>query len=277
MGWWDEDTCRFVSPYFEALVFNTIPLVSTIKQIVEFPPDASAAEKIDLLIRTGLENMTPNDFVEPDGNSDKFEDPIGQLWAFYLKRHILNLYMAPQVQTANSKGEVCRVFNGDTDVAIELARNGTEAVVKEHWARFDDQYKHWKGRSAVLNIQLTGRALVAIPDANIYTFFKNSNKLYHGLKLVENFKGAQIETPPSSSPQTRGPIVRDSSSKKHYSTWSRPVMPLAMRNFNYAQIGPPLVSLRSLRLPRGTIGSGKHQYCPIGMPPTKRLLLRFLR
>jgi hypothetical protein len=226
LGWWDEYTCRwFMSAYVMTLMFNEVPAVSHSKDIVEFPPDASAAELIDLLIRTGLEKMTPNDFVD-----DKFDYSIGYLWAFYLRSRMPQLYLclAPQVRTVNSNVRtldfVFNTCNGNTDVVIDLMFNGAEADVNEHWARLDDEYKPWKGRSAMLNIQLTGRDMVAFPGANVYTFFTNSNKLYHGHKLVKTFKGAQIKIPPHSSGMD--------DNKKHYSTWSRP-MPPAKRLLRY--------------------------------------------
>ncbi len=77
----------------------------------------------------------------------------------------------------------------------------------------------------MLNIQLTGRALVAIPGANVFTFLKGDNKLYRGHELVTSFKGAKIPTPPGSM---RPPIPRGNGlGTRSYATWTRLLPPTA--------------------------------------------------
>jgi hypothetical protein len=77
------------------------------------------------------------------------------------------------------------LFNGETDVAIELIRSGEKNNENEkHWKRFSEDYKEWTGRCAVLNFQMTGKNVTPIKGANLYTFLYDTNELYHGNVII---------------------------------------------------------------------------------------------
>ena len=207
MGLWNNSTCRFVSPFFKNHCFNTIPKApenqSDEAEKVVLSLETSADEKIRAIIKTGLKHMTSQDFMEPSGDAFKYEDPIGNCWAYYVRRFMPFLYIAGQAQVnvpykelqgkrkekrKTEDDTIARLdflFNGETDVAIELVRNGEKKREnKKHWKRFSEDYKEWTDRCAVFNFQMTGTKVTQIKGANLYTFLHATNELYHGDVII---------------------------------------------------------------------------------------------
>jgi hypothetical protein len=208
LGLWINSNSCFVSTFYKNVCFRNIPQGSSInidekKQQIVLSRDSPVNKKIQAIVETGLQHMTAQDFVEPSGDTIKYEDPIGNCWAYYVRRFLPSLYIAGQVQVnvpyrdlsksrqakrkteSDTTARLDFLFNGETDVAIELVRNGEQNDENEkHWERFSEDYKEWKDRCAVLNFQMSGKKVTPIKGANLYTFLYESNELYHGNALI---------------------------------------------------------------------------------------------
>jgi hypothetical protein len=78
----------------------------------------------------------------------KYEDAIGFHWGCYLMKMFPQLYVAAQVQLVGDKNGkkpcIDFAFNGMNDIGIELIKNGTVNMCKEHADRFEGKYDRWK-------------------------------------------------------------------------------------------------------------------------------------
>lgn len=130
---WNESD--FVSIMFKNHLINSLPPFSDPNEIVKLNKKISVAEKIDVIITTGLKHMESIDYKEPNLKNLKYEDAITFGWVTNVKRSIPELYISIQVQAEREKHQdendariqnigkepcVDCVFNGDVDVAIEI-------------------------------------------------------------------------------------------------------------------------------------------------------------
>ena len=196
-GYWNNATKWFLSDLFVVHVFKAIPLVSTAK--IDAKPTV-----LDVLVG-GLTCMRDDDFEEPFSGNSRYEDGIGFSWGWNVKKEIPSLYVCPQTQVLKTSAGVKSslvdfYFNGNLNLAVELARNRTPAQLAEKLDKFQavqkcranlgksGAYACWPN-FAVLHFQLYGKEVV-FPSAPykdsdfFFTYHKPTNTLYQGRNVV---------------------------------------------------------------------------------------------
>lgn len=185
----------FLSSFYETVQLNRSFAHYHVKDvdIVKIPDNATADQKLELIIKTGLSKMTDNDFQDPYCDDVADEDAIGHRFGVYVSQHIAGLYIAAQVPPeGRSRAAVDYVFNGSVDVALELTRNASDRIDVEHAGRFTGEggfpsayrYEQWKDRFAVLNFQVSIDNVPSSVDNNSYTFVLKENTLYCGGRAI---------------------------------------------------------------------------------------------
>jgi hypothetical protein len=253
LGLWDSQSDQFLSSLYFNLLMNFVDNNTWKKSgVAMLPADASSEDKIEFIIEQGLVLMENQDFSEPYAGGWSHEDRVGNMWALGVRQRVPSMYVSGQTQTkrpprndgaVNKDGSLRKnmggeprvdfVFNGSTDVAIELLLTGVQTKSKDkkevnkHSLRFDEAYKRWKNSCALFTFQLTGGGSdIIVPKNGVlnYTFVYEENALYKGNMLLKHGAVSKLRTPPH-------PGVPNSSSSSPSSlsstSSSRPVTPLA--------------------------------------------------
>ena len=206
LGLWDTSTQWFVSSFLLTCLYNSINLPP--KSSEESTKPNTLHEKIESIIISGLEKMVLSDFIEPYTSIGiesvtKCEDAIGYGWAYRVKESIPNIYASPQVRGERGNREkkfptVDWIFNGETDVAIELSKNSYDLENKiKKFTSTNGVYRRWNEKFAILNFQLNGDLSSDIViDESIYHFVKDRNCLYKGNVCIKTEVCKALPSPP---------------------------------------------------------------------------------
>jgi hypothetical protein len=208
-GLWNNDTGWFLSNL----------LLSHLFQMYGENPENHPKEIIDLsspdglqnVLLYGLSNLKEDDFKEPDGINDRYENALGTILAIKI-RQIDHLYIAPQIQvidgnkrTRGSKPTIDFYFNEKLNRYLELTRNGLD--LKKHFDKFESPegkyYAHRKNY-VILDFVLSKPNPSQVPKEydteeikkRMYSFVKSKNALYLGNKLIRHGVSKYLQTPP---------------------------------------------------------------------------------
>jgi hypothetical protein len=208
-GLWNSDTDWFLSNLLLSHLFQMFGQSSKThpKEII----DLSSPDGLQNVLLYGLSKLKEDDFKEPDGINDRYENALGTVLAMKLYK-IDHLYIAPQTQvidgnerTRGSKPTIDFYFNGKLNRYLELTRNGLD--LKKHFDKFESPegkyYAHRKNY-AILDFALSKPNPSQVPkeydteemNKRMYSFVKSDNALYLGDKLIRHGVSKYLKTPP---------------------------------------------------------------------------------
>ncbi len=219
LGYWNSQTEWFSSDFMLSVVLKSLRMIRKSEDTILLDDafaskDAQDRDRIlesnlKMIISTGFQNLTPSDFTEPNQIKYRYEISLGFKWAIEVNNRIKNIYVSPETLASTSerkRNQLDFYFNGRTDLAVELARNGSpEMITKKVGDLSHGKYAEWKGNFAVLNIVVhTDKyeqsadsrqppvpvvPLPVLPDHleryedRVFTFMRETNRLYCGRSL----------------------------------------------------------------------------------------------
>jgi hypothetical protein len=208
-GLWNNHTGWFLSTLLLTHLFQMYGENSENhpKEII----DLSSPDGLQNVLLYGLSKLKEDDFKEPDGINDRYENALGTILAIKI-RQIDHLYIAPQIQvidgnerTRGSKPTIDFYLNGKLNRYLELTRDGLD--LKKHFDKFESPvgkyYAHRKNY-VILDFVLSKPNPSQVPKEydteeikkRMYSFVKSENALYLGDKLIRHGVSKYLQTPP---------------------------------------------------------------------------------
>lgn len=194
LGWWLLEKNSILS----TLMLNTYLLKVKVANTVILKEDESPRHNLELLISTGLKQMTDCQLTGSGNVATTWpiENALSFSWATNARAHIPNVHM--EFQAAAGGGWVDFYVNGRIDTALEVIRNATRTVkggskgastdIDDHLERFTSGDKYVFNQFALLNFALKGDRPVLPRDKThhdkVYTYVYADNALYRGNNCI---------------------------------------------------------------------------------------------